>query len=128
MRDQEGVQGYVTRWGQEGSMVDVTPYEQACRIHGGTTLRSWSGRWLRAVPNDALWVGAASRKRLDPNTVNALGRIGAVTQVGPSLRVELPDDDNETVRRLEEALQALLPSEEEAHAAPMAACRPRARG
>ncbi len=119
MNEHDGVQGMVTRWGQEGSL-DSTSYEQACGIHGPLTmLRSWSTKWLRAVGNDAVWLGPDLRSRLGQGAMDALRELAVVESVGPALRIVLRGNDDAAVQALEEGLQALLPTGEEAREAQM---------
>ncbi len=117
MRDHDGIQGFVTRWGAAGGSLDSTQYEQAAGIHGPTMLRSWSTRWLRAVGNHALWLGTELQKRLSRDELEALSSVAQVEAAGSYLRVTLRTDENEEVTRVERALRGLLPTRDDAWSA-----------
>jgi hypothetical protein len=121
MRDYDGIQGFVTRWGAAGGSLDSTQYEQAAGIHGPTMLRSWSTRWLRGVSNHARWLGPELRSRLARDEFEALSSVAQVEAAGSFLRVTLRTGENEEVSRVEEALAALLPTREDAWSAQKAA-------
>lgn len=117
MRDHDGIQGFVTRWGAAGGSLDSTQYEQAAGIHGPTMLRSWSTRWLRAVGNHALWLGSELQKRLSREELETLSSVAQVEAAGSYLRVTLRTDENEEVSRVERALCGLLPTRDDAWSA-----------
>jgi hypothetical protein len=116
MRECDGIQGFVTRWGAAGGSLDSTQYEQAAGIHGPTMLRSWSTRWLRALGNHALWLGPELRSKLARDDLAALSSL-AEEMAGGTLRVVLRTGDNEEVSRVERALAVLLPTLEDAWSA-----------
>lgn len=110
-----GLQGFLTRWGLANSTLDMTLYEQAVGIQGSESmLRAWSERYLRAIGNDTLWLGPELRKHIDQSTEDGLAALGHFTDAGRYVCIELVNDDNEGVMRLEKHLAALLPTAEDA--------------
>jgi len=87
-------------------MLDSTPYEQVCGIHGHTLERSWLVRYLRGVAPGRLWLGEELAARVSRE---ALAKVTRVETFGAGLRVDV-GDDADAVRAVEEALEAILPS------------------
>jgi hypothetical protein len=97
----EGAQALLTRW-RDVPMVDSTPYELACGVHGQCTLEAgWVDRWLRAVAEGMLWMGPTLVARVDRP---ALAAAAQVRELGTSLAVEVQD-----VAAVERGLADLLP-------------------
>lgn len=115
MRDFAGLQGFLTRWGLANSTLDMTLYEQAVGIQGAESmLRAWSERYLRAIGNDTLWLGPELRKHIDQAAEKGLASFGKYADEGRFVRIELANQTNDEVSRLEKHLAALLPTSEEA--------------
>lgn len=112
-----GLQGFLTFWGLANSTLDMTLYEQAVGIQGPESmLRAWSERYLRAIGNDTLWLGPELRKHIDQSTEDGPAAFGHFTDAGSYVRIEIANNDNENVSRLEKHLAALLPTAEQARA------------
>jgi hypothetical protein len=91
--------------------LDTTPYEAACGIHQGTLRPSWASRWLRAVGNEATWLGASLLSHVDAEAREKLVQVAKVHQGAGWLRVEARPGDSLT--EIEEALAGLLPGHED---------------
>lgn len=92
------------------SFVDHTPYETACGIsHGVSVRRSWCERWLRVPGDDRLWLSPSLVAHVDRAALEALGELDAV---GPTSRFTARD--RAQVAALEAALAPILPSAEDA--------------
>jgi hypothetical protein len=107
----DGVQAFISRWGQAPHGVDATPYEAACNIYGPvTTFKSWSTRWLRAMGTESLWIGKTLRKELDVGVEASLEAHAEVSQIGPALRIEPHSRDE--LPALERLLEAIIPTQQ----------------
>jgi len=108
-----GLQAFVARWDwSPGDNVNVTPYEEACGIEGGTTGQAWCSRYLRGT-SETIWLGPAMLSQL--SSAEALEAIAEVKPVSNGLRVSLRSETN--LDDLERVLLPLLPSVDDWHRA-----------
>lgn len=106
------IQAAVGRWARPPEN-GTNAYEQACGITGANLAeRAWTERWLRAVTEDALWLGPTLRAELgDDSAVHALAKVEPIAD-GIRIVPHAPVDLN----ALEQALARLLPTSADAEA------------
>ncbi|MBN1120576.1 MAG: hypothetical protein JXJ17_05820 [Anaerolineae bacterium] len=103
------LQAYCTAWRDAPWMIESTPYELACDIHGQvTTTIDWCSRFLRIV-SERIWLGADLLERIPDRDL--LKNIASVTELGDAARTEL--NLGSTLNQLEEALENILPTGED---------------
>jgi hypothetical protein len=90
-------------------LLDHSPYEDVCGIHGQYTLhRRWGTRFLRSVGADGIWLGPNLLARVDRR---ALESLCDAESVGDTLRLVL--HEGATLDALEGALAPVLASEQD---------------
>lgn len=119
MRTSGGLQAVLWRTGQRVSDPAATLYERVVGLDAcdGLMERGWLGRWIRVPGNDTLWLGGALASSLAPEALGELSAIASVEPCGAGVRAELRAPSE--VRRMESALEALLPSEGDRRAPPV---------
>jgi hypothetical protein len=104
-------QAFLARWRPSGPsyLLDTTPYESACGVHGQCTLRhSWATRFLRGVSADGIWLGPDLLARIDRK---ALEPVTNAEKIGATLRLVLREGS--TLDALEAVLSPILPSSDD---------------
>lgn len=104
------LQATLGSWGQAPSVVG-TPYEKAVGIEGkDATRRSWVTRYLRAVGDDMVWIGAPMITHLPESARSALERGATACETLASGALVVTVGGREMRPAVENTLEALLPS------------------
>ncbi|NUO51798.1 MAG: hypothetical protein HOV80_23345 [Polyangiaceae bacterium] len=89
----------------------LTPYEKAVGIEGKDVTRgTWAARYLRAVGDEAVWLGPPLVARLSDPSKMALAAAAAGCEELPSGALSIAVGGHERRPAVERALEASLPS------------------